>query len=137
MSATQGATLLRKAALATTVIAGAASVALQLYAGRQSPQRLVVLLIAAWVLSPFVLLLLLNLRAGRWPAGPQRALRYISLFVSATSLLLYAVGTTRPLVSRPAAFLFVAVPPASLLAAAVVLGTTLLVSRRVGRPDNP
>ena len=127
--------LLHLVALVTTVAAAVASVALQLYVGRRSPQHLVLLLIAGWILSPFVALVLLNLLAKRWPTFPQRALQCVMLLVSLASFAIYSIAVVRPLASKPPAFLFVAVPPGSLLVAAITLATAWLISRRRGHPS--
>jgi len=101
--------------------------------GRRSPQRLVLLLIAGWVLSPFAVLVFLNLLAKRWSALTQKALHCVMLFVSVASLANYSIAVVRPLASKPPAFLFVAVPPVSLLLAAITLATAWLMSRRLGQ----
>src|SRR5262245_24208254 len=121
--------LLQRVALPVTVVAAVGSVAFQLYAGRHSPQHLVPFLIAGWVLSPFVALALLSLLGKRWAAVPQGALHATMLLVSVGSLGIYSMAVLRPLVSKPPAFVFVAVPPASLVLAAIVLIAAWLVSR--------
>jgi len=121
------------AARAVTAMGAVASVALQLYAGRQSPERLVVWLVAGWVLAPFVVLMLLSVRAARWPSATQRALHYVMALTGVISPSIYALALVRPVASRPPAFLFVAVPPTSLLVAALVLLATWLLSRMGGR----
>lgn len=110
--------------------AAVGSVALQLYAGRHSPERLVLLLIAGWVLAPFLVLLFMNLLAKRSTPVTRKALHYVMLVVSAASLTVYAIAVVRPLASKPPAFLFVAVPPASLGLAAITWATTWLAFRQ-------
>ena len=128
-----GPRLLQQVALSAAVAGAVGSVALQLYAGRHSPQHLVLLLIAGWILSPFVALAVLHLVSKRWPVTIQRVLHFVMLFVSAISLAIYSLAIARPIASKPAAFVFVAVPPASLLLAAITLATALLISRRPQR----
>jgi len=123
---------LQRAALAATVVAAVASVGLLLYAGRRSPQHVVLFLMAAWVLSPSVALALLSLVSKRWPASRQRALHSVMLLVSVASLTTYGVALLRPFTSKPPAFVFVAVPPASLVLAAILLATAWLLSRQLG-----
>jgi hypothetical protein len=115
------------------VSAAAGSVALQLYAGRRSPEHLVVICIAAWVLAPFVALVRLNSLSKQWHAFPRRALHGVMLLVSVASLAVYGTAVVRPLASKPPAFVFVAVPPVSLIFAAVALATSWLIGRK--RPE--
>jgi hypothetical protein len=124
--------LLQVVALVATGAGAVGSVAVQLYAGRRSPQHLVLLLIAGWVLSPFAILVFLHFLSKRWPALTQRALHCVMLFVSVASLGIYSIAIVRPLASKPPAFLFVAVPPCSLLLAAITLAIASLISRRLG-----
>lgn len=121
---------LGSAAALFTFVAALGSVALQLYAGRHSPQHLVLVLIAGWVLSPFVILAFLYLQARRWPTATRTTLFCLMLAVSLGSLAIYGVAVARPLASRPPAFLFVAVPPASLLLALAVLAAVWLIERK-------
>jgi hypothetical protein len=46
--------VLRRVALPAALAVAVASIGFMLYAGRRNPSRLLVLLFAAWVLSPFV-----------------------------------------------------------------------------------
>jgi len=117
---------LRGVALAVTA---AAAVALQLYAGRHSPQHLLLFLIAAWVLSPYGVFIVLDRLARRWPTFPRTALYGLMLFVSAASLAVYVHAAVRPPAVKPAAP-FVAVPPAAWLLTAVTLLVAWLISRR-------
>jgi hypothetical protein len=121
---------LGSAAALVTFVAALGSVALQLYAGRHSPQHLVLVLIAGWVLSPFVILALLHRQARRWPAATRTTLFCLMLAVSLGSLAIYGAAVARPLASRPPAFLFVAVPPASLLLAVAMLAAVWLIERK-------
>jgi len=123
--------LLELVAVITALSAAAGSVALQLYAGRRSPQHLVLLLIATWVLSPFVALVLLNSLSKHWQAFPRRAHHCVMLLVSVVSLAIYGTAVVRPLASKPPAFVFVAVPPGSLILAAVTLATSWLIARKL------
>jgi ACR3 family arsenite efflux pump ArsB len=120
---------LQPAALVATVVAAAGSVGLLLHAGRRSPQHFVVFLMAAWVLSPFVALALLSLVIKRWPAFGQRAIHGVMLLVSVASLTAYSVAVLRPLTSKPPAFVFVLVPPVSLVLAVAILSTAWWLSR--------
>ena len=122
--------LLRSVASIVTLVAALGSVALQVYAGRHSPQTLVLILIAGWVLSPFVVLGILHLRASRWSPVPETTLYCLMLLVALGSLAVYSVAAMRPLASKPPAFLFVALPPATLLLATVVLAAAWIAGRK-------
>src|SRR5262245_9454306 len=102
------------------------SVFLQLYAGRHSPQHLVLFLIAGWILCPFVALALLSLLTKRWASFPQKTVQTVMLLVNIGSLAIYSVAVVQPLASKPPAFVFVTVPPASLVLAAIILITAWL-----------
>ena len=112
------------------MIAATVSLGLQLYAGRNSPQHVVVLLVAAWVLSPFVVLASLTYLGRTWATSVQSALAYSILVTCIASVAAYAIAVLRPLASKPPAFLFVAVPPASLLLVTVALLVVRLLRRR-------
>lgn len=118
------------AAVAAAAAGALASIALQLYAGRRSPEPIVVLLIAGWVLSPFVVLLILNALARRWSRFPHSTLHWLMLLLSAASVAVYATAVVRPLTSKPPAFLFVVVPPVALLLATTGVAIAWLLAPR-------
>jgi hypothetical protein len=63
------------------VLAGAAgSVALMLHAGRRQQSRVLVLLFAIWVVSPFIAAVIANSVSKRWPVGTRAAL-YVLMVV--------------------------------------------------------
>jgi len=117
-------------AMSTTAVAALGSVGSVLYAGRNSPQHVVLFLMAAWVISPYVALVALNLVSKRWAAFPQRALHGAMLLISVASLIAYGLALVRPLASKPPAFVFVIVPPASLVLAAIILAIAWWLSRQ-------
>ena len=124
---------LRVAALIAVVAGAAGSVGLMLRAGQDSP-RLLLLLFLIWVLSPFVALVLAHMISKRWAVLTQTALYFVMLFVTLGSLAIYAddgLGHRRP----QAAFVYVAVPPASWLLIAIVVTIATLVSGRRSRRD--
>src|SRR5262245_11576901 len=121
---------LQLGAVATTAAAAVGSVGALLYAGRRSPQHVVLFLMAAWVVSPYVALAFLSLASKRWPAFRRTTLHSVMLLVSVASLTIYCVALVRPFASKPPAFVFVLVPPTSLVLAAIVLATVWSLSRR-------
>ena len=122
---------LRTAALIALMAGAVGSMGLLLRAGQSSP-RLVLALIAAWVLSPFALLAWATVLSKRWSAPTQAALYGVMLVVTLGSLATYADdarGHRRP----QAAFVYVAVPPVSWALMAVVIPIAALVSGRRSR----
>ncbi len=122
---------LRAAALAALLAGAAGSVALLALAGRHAPPVLWAPFLV-WVLSPFVILLFAERILKRWPLPTRGALYGVMLAVAVGSLAVYiddAFGHRRP----QAAFVYVAVPPASWLLIAIVLAIAALVSRRRSR----
>jgi hypothetical protein len=104
---------------------------LMLRAGRAAPHFLLVLF-AGWILAPFLVLLWASVAADRWSSLTRAALHGLTLAITVVSLALYAFAAFRPPPSRPAA-VFVAVPPASLMIMAVVVGMAALISRKARR----
>lgn len=118
--------------LIVLLVGAVGSVGLLLYAGRSSPQRLVIALIAIWVLSPFVVLAWANLISKNWSGPARAALRWLTLIVPLGSLAIYGYDALRPPRAKPAA-LFVAVPPVSWLLIAVVISIAAISARRQDR----
>ena len=124
--------LLRAAALIGLPVGAVGSVALTLYAGRHNESRLLVVLFAIWVLSPFVVLVLASLFSKHWSARTQMALYGVMLVLTVSSLVIYGAHALWPPRAQ-AAFVFVVVPPASWLLIAVVIAIAALISRRLPR----
>ena len=115
------------------VLAGAVgSVGLMLHAGRNNPSRLLLVLFALWVLSPFLALVLANMVSKRWSVLTRATLYTVMLLLTVGSLAAYGVVALGP--PRPkTAFAFVVVPPASWLLIGIVLTIAALVSGRPSR----
>jgi hypothetical protein len=60
-----------------------------LYAGRRNPSRLLVLVFAAWVLSPFVAAILAWAKLERWSAPVSATLYVTTLVVALASVCVY------------------------------------------------
>jgi hypothetical protein len=115
------------------VLAGGAIVAaaLTLWVGLGSHAPVLIVPFELWVLAPFVALGWALSRAGAWSVQTQAALRWATLLVVCGSVAAYVSRVAWPLRVQ-GAFVFVAVPPLSLvLAAAIVAGWTV-AGRRPG-----
>jgi len=103
-----------------------------LRAGRHNSSRILLVLFALWVLSPFVVLVLANMVSKRWSVLTRATLYSVMLVLTLGSLAIYgdvALGPPR----AQTAFVFVVVPPASWLLIAIVLPTAALLSGRRSR----
>ena len=112
-----------------TIIVGAAgSLALLLYGGRSNTHLLITLGFIAWVLAPFALLALGERRSRSWSPLAQTTLRAMTLLIAVASLGIYAYRAAFPPRST-GAFLFVIVPPVSVVLVLVALAIASLMSR--------
>jgi len=126
--------LLRAAALIAVLAGAAGSLGLMLYAGRHNDSRLLLVLFALWVLSPFMALVLAHVVSKRWSALTRATLYSVMLVLTLGSLAIYgdvALGPPR----AKTAFVFVVVPPASWLLMAIVVPIAALISGRLSRGD--
>ena len=114
------------------LLGAAASLALLLRAGRQTP-RFLLLLMALWVLSPFALLVAARAVAARRSTPVRAALDDVAGLLAVASPAVYAAAVFVPLGARPTPA-FVMVPPISwlLVAAAVWLGARQTAGDRDG-----
>jgi hypothetical protein len=123
--------LLRVSALIAGVAGAAGSVGLTLYAGyRVHAPRLLLVLFAMCVLSPFAAVILARVVLKRWPVLTRTTFDSLTLILAGASLAIYSVvacGTPRPKTA-----IFVVVPPASWLLIAIV-PLAALVSRKLSR----
>jgi hypothetical protein len=124
---------LRIAARVAVLIGAVGSVGLTLYAGRQNPSSLLMVAFAIWVLSPFVLIILLDSASPRWPSLFRPALHGATLAVTLISLVAYTARVVRPPRAQ-AAFVFVVVPPVCWCLIVGALAGAALSSRRQSRP---
>ena len=123
----------RKTGVAATVIGAIASVALLVYvgtrAGSNKTQPVVMILIAIWVLSPFVILLAAKSLSKSWSDTTRAALYAMMIVIPVISLIVYVWAATGPL--RPkAAAPFVGTPPVSWLLITLVLSFAAFIGRR-------
>lgn len=119
---------LRVAALISMAVGIAGSFFLFLRAGQRTP-RLLLIGMAIWMLSPFLVLGWAHLISKRWSPLVRMTLYCLMVVVPLFSLLVYgddAVAHHR----TKAAFVYVAVPPASWLLIAIALSAAAFISRR-------
>jgi hypothetical protein len=124
--------LLHAAALIAVLAGAVGSVCLMLRAGHRNPSRLLLVLFALWVLSPFIALVLANMVSKRWSVLARATLYTVMLVITVGSLAIYgdvALGPPR----TKAAFVFVVVPSASWLLIAIVVPIAALISGRPSR----
>ena len=128
--------ILRAASLIAMLAGAVGSVGLMLYAGRHNSSRLLLVLFALWVLSPFVVLAFAKAVSNRWSALTGATLHIVTLFLTLGSLAIYGYVALGPPRARPAPF-FVIVPPASWLLIAIVVSIAALISARTARRPPP
>ena len=124
--------LLRAVALLATVAGAAGSLGLMLRAGERTPRFLLVLF-TVWVLSPFAALLWANMVSKRWSVLSRAALYGVTFIITLGSFAIYSEWVDVKPAGAANAFLFVAVPPVSLLFTAMVISIAAFVSRRSSR----
>jgi len=122
-----------RAAVLTVAAAGAVgALGLTLYTGRHNNSRLLLLAFAIWVLSPFVVFLMADARATRWPPPARTTLHGAMLLVTSATLAIYGVVALGPPRPKPASF-FLVVPPLSVTLLAVAVSIAASMSRRAPR----
>ena len=121
--------VLRAVSLVAVVAGAVGSLGLMLRAGQRTPRLLLVLFII-WVLSPFAALIWANMVSKRWSVVTRATLYCVTLAISLGSLAIYdEIVVLRPQGSANA-FLFVIVPPASLVLMAIAVPMAALISRK-------
>lgn len=123
---------LRAAALIGVLAGAVGSVGLTLHAGRHNNSRLLMVLFALWVLSPFMALVMATVVSKRWSVHTRATLYSVMLVLTLGSLAVYgdvALGPPR----AKTAFVFVIVPPASWLLMGIIVPIPALISDRRSR----
>ena len=119
---------LRVAGLVAVGAGAGGSLVFLLHAGR-SPALVLVLIMSAWVLSPFAALAVAGAISTRWSAPTRSALSWVMLALPLGSLVVYGVDFLHPpAVQR--AFVFVVVPPVSWLLIAVAITSAARLSSK-------
>lgn len=111
---------LRLAASLCARIAATASVILTVRAGRHSHSVLLVMLMATWVLAPFVALLLAIQRSQRWQGFARKSLYVLALVIAVGAVATYTIDALGPPRAKAAA-VFVVVPLVSWLLCAIAV----------------
>jgi hypothetical protein len=111
---------LRSAALVAVAFGVVGSIGL-LRRVQQHPPPLIVVLFVIWVAAPFVLLGVANIFSNRWPSVLGNTLYVVTLCVTVVSLAIYVDDNIAHRTAHPA-FVWVAVPPASIVVSAIALG---------------
>ncbi len=104
------------------------AVALTLYAGRGSPQRLLMVLMAGWVFAPFFGYALLTRLAARWSSVARFALDLAILVIAMAALVIYGRDALQPAPRRAGPY--VLVPSLSWVVLLVIAAAGWLSSRR-------
>jgi hypothetical protein len=126
---------LRTAALIAVLAGAVGSVGLLLRATNRNPSQLLVVLLAIWVVSPFVALLWTSIVSNGWSVLTRVTLHGVMLVVPLSSLAIYVADAIWSRTS-PGPFIFIPVPPLSwLFSALVVLAAALISDRRSRRTD--
>jgi hypothetical protein len=121
---------LRAAALIVVLGGAAGSLGFMFRAGHRQNSRILLLIFAIWVLSPFMALVLAHLISTRWSAPIRATLYSVMLVLTLASLAIYgdvALGHA----TLKVGFVFLVVPPASCLLIAIAIAIAALISRRL------
>jgi len=120
--------LLRTAGRIAVLVGAVGSLGFMLYAARHQNSRILLLLFAAWVLSPFVAVVLANAVSQRWSVLTRATLNVTMLVITLGSLAIYgdvALGHTKAKIGA----VFLMVPLAWWLLIAVLVPIAAFVSR--------
>lgn len=104
------------------VVGAVGAVALTLYAGRGSPQRGVMVLMAGWVFAPFFGYAMANRFGERWSNATRGALDVVLLVIAAAALVVYARDALQPAPRRAGPYVLVPIVSWLLLLPVVVAG---------------
>ena len=121
---------LRTAALIAIVFGAVGSVALLRHAQEHPPPLLVVLFII-WVVAPFAALAAANIVSTRWSRAAQLTLYIATLVVAIASVAIYLDDNISHRAAQKAV-VYVAVPPASVIASAFAVTAAAMASRKRG-----
>jgi hypothetical protein len=116
--------VIRKAALIAVLLGAAGSLGLMLHAGRRNNSRILMVLFAIWVLSPFAALILAHVASKRWSFHARASLYSLMLILTLASLVVYGYVALGPPRAKTAV-VFVVLPPISWLLTAVVIAHPL------------
>jgi ABC-type transport system involved in multi-copper enzyme maturation permease subunit len=123
--------LLRRVAVLSALSGAAGSLVLMLHAGRRQQSRLLVLLFAIWVVSPFIAALIANSVSKRWPEGARTMLYVLMMVLALGSWAIYG-AVAFEYVKAKTGFVFLVVPFGSWLLIAVVVAAAMISARKSG-----
>ena len=109
----------------TAILAGAAGSVVLLFRASHRRPPLLMAIFVIWVLAPFLGLLLADARSKHWPVRVRTTLYIMMLVTALASLTVYADDALHPRRAQ-AAFVYVAMPPASCLLSAAALAIAAL-----------
>jgi hypothetical protein len=121
--------VLRAAGMVAMLAGAIGSVGFVFYYGQRNPSRLLIVLFAGWVLSPFVALLAVDAKSTRWSPLTRATLYSVMLVIAAGSLATYANAALGPPRAQ-GAFVFVIVPPLSWLLSGVAVSVAMFAFGR-------
>jgi len=125
--------ILRTLALIALAVGAVGSLVFMFRAGEHTPRFLLVLF-TIWVLSPFVALYWASIVSKRWSNLIRITLYCVTIIVALGSLVIYSgIVDVKP-VGAANAFLFVAIPPISLIFIAIIVPAVAFVGRRLSHP---
>ena len=128
--------ILRAVALIALIVGAAGSLFFMFRAGQHTPRFLLVLF-TIWVLAPFVALFWADTVSKRWSTLIRWTLYCVMLIVALISLAIYGEWIDVKPSGSANAFLWVIVPPASVIFTAMVVSITAFISSRLSRQSNP
>ncbi len=114
------------------LIIGATGSLVFMFRSARNPPPLLVVLFTIWVLFPFVALFWAHTKSSRWSALTRGTLYFVELIVALVSLAIYSGLINVKPAGAANAFLFVAIPPISLLFITIV-PITAFVSNKMSR----
>ena len=124
---------LHRAARIAMVIGAVGSVGLTVYAGRHNASLLVRGLVVAWVAAPFLVFALASKASKRWTVRSQTWLQWTILVLATSIVVIFGIAVLSS--PMPRGFVFVAVPPAWCLLAAIVAAVGAAKARSAHRGD--
>ena len=127
---------LRAVVFIALVVGAIGSLVFMFRAGQNTP-RLLLILFIFWVLAPFAALLWATMISKRWSVLTRGTLYCVTLIVALGSLAIYGELIDVKPVGSANAFLFVAVPPASVIFTGIVVPITEFISNRPSRRSDP
>jgi hypothetical protein len=111
------------------VVAAIGSLVAMFIVGHRQRSIILMVVFAAWVLSPYVALALLDARSGTWRPRTRSMLQGGTLLISSGALATYACVVVWPLKSQPAST-FIIVPFVSWVVMAVGAAIAAVSARR-------